>query len=485
MAVLTKEDRNILKRNYESYVKKVTDVRGKLTSSQEDTLLLTFNNAARVLEEGQKRVNEGIIRSGISQPSGISWFPEHMINMIAKMSASSIIEDLIWVQPIDSPQGQITFWDMTYGDSRGDNLQGNVMINDLGVSVNHTSRNRFASGRICGEPATIVGGKVELHVAHMPMLIDADNQIIFTDAGDSSKRYALRKTGTSSWELRALDAQGYPIGSDLLMAGTLEVNPDSGLVMFASENEAFSKLSSVFVDYTQDLGSAPSLAGRPVFRMRNEPIHALPHKLRVEYSFDAGYMYQNTFGIDLQKTLIDNCTMEMKQERDNEVIDNLLRQAGNHTMWDRTNTNYISQREHDESFCGELQKCANKIYQKSYKFRGNWAVVGIEGLNVLMNIGRPRFEPNYVENPNGPYVAGVLDNSLKIICSPYIRENEYLVGHKSILENSCALLADYLPIMHTDWLTRNTFTVESGFISMWAYKMLRPELLVRGEIKGY
>ena len=51
MATLTKEDRMILKRNYNSYVEQVRKVRD-LTPEQETNLLLTFNNAARVLEEG-------------------------------------------------------------------------------------------------------------------------------------------------------------------------------------------------------------------------------------------------------------------------------------------------------------------------------------------------------------------------------------------------------------------------------------------------
>lgn len=485
MATLTKEDRMILKRNYNSYVEQVRKVRD-LTPEQETNLLLTFNNAARVLEEGQKRVTEGVVRNGISQPSNIQWFPEHMINMIAKMSASSIIEDLINVQAIDSSMGQIVFFQTVYGDSRGDDLQGNIMVNDMGVSMNHTGRNRYASGRINGEPATLAGtGTVELHLSHLPLKMDADNTIIFNDASNSGTRYALRKTSADSnaFELKALDAQGYPTGGNLLTT-PVEMNTDSGLVAFTA-GAPFATLKGVFIDYTQDLGSAPALSGRVRLEQRVEPIQASPHKLRVEYSFDAGYMYQNSFGIDIQKTLIDQCTMEMKQERDNEVIDNLLRQAGNHSMWDRTNTNYISQREHDESFIGELNAAATTIFQRSHRFRGNWAVVGTKGLNILMNVGRPRFEPNYVEEPQGPYVAGVLDNSLKVICSPYIRENEYLVGHKSTLPNASAILAEYLPIMHTDWLTRNTFSVESGFISMWGYKLLRPELLVRGEIKGY
>ena len=487
MAMLTTEDVKLLKNQYKEAVDRVRSVRD-MTEEQEKTLLLTLNNAANVIQDGAQRrqVNESVIRGGISQPQNIAWFPQHMINMTAKMAASSILEDLVWVQAIDQPMGQIVFFQSEYGDTRGDNIQGNVMINDLGAMQNHKSRNRYASGRISGEPATVVGGQVELHLSHMPLLVDADNGIIFSDASNSGTRFILRRTGSASYELRELDVHNYAVGANLLDTSTapVEVNPESGLVSFTAGG-SFASLSSVYVDYTQDLSSAPALSGRIRLVQRVEPIQAMPHKLRVEYSFDAGYMYQNSFGIDIQKVLIDQCTMEMKQERDNEVIDNLLRQAGNKTMWDRTNTNYISQREHDESFIGALNAAATTIFQRSQNFRGNWAVVGTHGLNILMNVGRPRFEPNYVEAPQGPYVAGILDNSLKVICSPFLRENEFLVGHKSTLMNASALVADYLPIMHTDWLTHDTFKVESGFISYWGYKLVRPELLVRGEIKGY
>ena len=489
MAMLTTEDFKLLKTQFKDALESVRKVRD-MSDDQEKTFLLTLNNAANVLQDGTQRraANESVIRGGISQPQNIAWFPQHMINMTARMAASSILEDLVWVQAIDSPMGQVVFFQSEYGDTRGDNGRGDVMINDLGATQNYRSRNRYASGRISGEPAAVAGGEVELHCSHLPMLIDADNGIIFTDAANSGTRFILRRTGANSYELKALDTHNYAVGNDLLdtSKNPVEVDPESGLVKFTAQaGSEFAKLTSVYVDYTQDLSSAPALSGRVRLVQRVEPIQAMPHKLRVEYSFDAGYMYQNSFGIDIQKTLIDQCTMEMKQERDNEVIDNLLRQAGNKTMWDRTNTNYISQREHDESFIGCLNAAATTIFQRSQNFRGNWAVVGTHGLNILMNVGRPRFEPNYVEAPQGPYVAGILDNNLKVICSPYLRENEFLVGHKSTLMNASALVADYLPIMHTDWLTHDTFKVESGFISYWGYKLVRPELLVRGEIKGY
>ena len=145
MAMLTTEDFKLLKTQFKDALESVRKVRD-MSDDQEKTFLLTLNNAANVLQDGTQRraANESVIRGGISQPQNIAWFPQHMINMTARMAASSILEDLVWVQAIDSPMGQVVFFQSEYGDTRGDNGRGDVMINDLGATQNYRSRNRYA-----------------------------------------------------------------------------------------------------------------------------------------------------------------------------------------------------------------------------------------------------------------------------------------------------------------------------------------------------
>ena len=100
-----------------------------------------------------------------------------------------------------------------------------------------------------------------------------------------------------------------------------------------------------------------------------------------------------------------------------------------------------------------------------------------------MSVGRPRFEPSGLANLNGPTVVGTLDNAMKVIFSPYVKRNEFLVGYKGeSYVDSGMIIGDYLPIASTDFITLDDFVGRAGFVSIWGSKMVNPNMYVKGLI---
>lgn len=478
--MITETDKKYLLESWKRYVQTVDKVRPMDQAGQVHFARVLENTKQALRQRGIS--NEGLVRNGITQGSDITWFPDHVINMVSALYASQIAEELVSIQPLDNPIGQVVFLQYLYGDTRGDNTMGQSMINEFGAMQNGDQRNRYASQIIDGEPLTSTGGnKIDAYLQNLPVLFDAMHPIDLLDNSKSGTVYRLKKTSETTYACVEVNPQGYEVGGDLIDTDSeVIINPESGHIKITLKTTMDAGCNA---RYSQDLSSGPSMAGRVTLHLKTEQIKAEPHKLRAQYVFDAGYSLSKSHGIDIEQCLIDACTTEIRHERDMEVINLLMKQAPSSVQWNRQNSNYISQKEHNESFLTTLFAAASEIAFRTKKVFGNWVVVGKEGLDTIMSVGRPRFEPTGLANLNGPTVVGTLDNAMKVIFSPYVKRNEFLVGYKGeSYVDAGMILGDYLPIASTDFITLDDFVSRKGFVSIYGTKLVNPNMYVRGLI---
>ena len=71
---------------------------------------------------------------------------------------------------------------------------------------------------------------------------------------------------------------------------------------------------------------------------------------------------------------------------------------------------------------------------------------------------------------------------MKVIYSPYIPEDAYLVGYKGSDMDAGFVVADFLPITKTDMVMLDDFVGRQGLVSYYGTKMLNPDMYVRGKI---
>ncbi len=473
----------------------VESIRGGMSDDAKDTLAKVLNNTNNALNDLRTisaMKNENVCRDvPSSQYSGIDWFPEHSIDMVSAIYASQIIDDIVSVQSIDSPLGVIRFLQYVYGQDRGFAKRNEVAIDQWGAMRGADNGKFVARERIDGEilgNATAAGAdtgnvKVEGFVQHLPLKVDCDSPIVLHD--ETANRTFYVRSRKCGWKVSEVDMDGHESDLDEDDAKVKLLSPESGELSIEISNKLMSDGAQVIVSYFQDLSEVPTDSMNLELRLRTEVIKAVPHKIRANFSFDASYALSKAHGINVEDSLVNACTAEIRQERDNEVIGILMRQAGNRREWDRTVTSYISQHDHDMSFLNEIFACASLINFETKRGFGNWVVVGRQGLNIIKSAGSDHFKAAGATLPNnGAFVVGELEGQIKVIYSPYIPQDAYLVGYKGGDMDAGFVVADFLPITKTDLVMLDDFVGRQGLVSYYGTKMLNPKMYVVGKIVG-
>lgn len=479
---------NVVLEAWKNKVDVVSEVRGGMSEEAQSTLARVLNNTNNALNDlraiGAIK-NESVCRDVPASnwtSSTIDWFPEHSIDMVSAIYASQIIDDIVSVQSIDSPVGVIRFLQYVYGEDRGNARRGDVAIDQWGAMRGVDEGKHVACERVADEVPSgeaVSDGNVHAFLQRLPLRLDARCGVTFNNA-DKNESYRAERCADGNFKVYQLDAEGYR-GSEITGA-EFSADPESGEIKLSGVARIAAD-DTITITYFQDLTHCPTDSMNLELRLKTEMIKAVPHKIRANFAFDASYALSKAHGINVEESLVNACTAEIRQERDNAVIDILRRQAANKREWDRKVTSYISQSDHDQSFLSELFACASLINFETKRGFGNWVVVGRIGLNIIKS-ANGRFKPagNTLPN-NGAFVAGTVDDGeLKVIYSPYFPEDEYLVGYKGADMDAGFVVADFLPITKTDLVMLDDFVGRQGLVSYYGTKMLNNRMYVSGKI---
>lgn len=482
---------NVILEAWQKKINVVESIRGGMSDDAKKTLANVLTNTDKALNDLRainSMKNEAVCRdTNASQYSGIDWFPEHSIDMVSAIYASQIIDDIVSVQSIDSPLGVIRFLQYVYGQDRGYAKRGGVAIDQWGAMQGAAQGRFVASERIEAEQLgkaslTTDNNNLEIHgfVQHLPVKTDADSPLVLMNEG-TNETYYIRNY-KDGWKVSKIESDGTESGFDTASVTTL--TPDSGEICITLPKACGTEGQDEWaITYYQDLSEVPTDSMNLELRLRTEIIKAVPHKIRANFAFDASYALSKAHGINVEDSLVNACTAEIRQERDNEVISILMRQAGNRRTWSRKVTSYISQHDHDMSFLNEIFACASLINYETKRGFGNWVVVGRQGLNIIKSAGSDHFKAAGATLPNnGAFVVGELEGQIKVIYSPYVPQDAYLVGYKGSDMDAGFVVADFLPITKTDLVMLDDFVGRQGLVSYYGTKMLNPKMYCVGRI---
>lgn len=130
----------------------------------------------------------------------------------------------------------------------------------------------------------------------------------------------------------------------------------------------------------------------------------------------------------------------------------------------------------------KLNQAAAGIYQATRLARPNRLSVGTNVATYISMING--FQAESLEDTVGPYKVGRLDQ-FEIYCDPNYDPDKWVMSCKSndIRKNS-ALFGEYMPFTDTQAIGLANMSVQQGYATMYAMKVVNPQTVVSGKIVG-
>lgn len=210
------------------------------------------------------------------------------------------------------------------------------------------------------------------------------------------------------------------------------------------------------------------------------------HELACYWSIYSAFAAQQEYGANIGDIAKEAAFSELTAEINTKGFAELLRAASYKPQfnWDASPvlSGSVVPSDYLNMFKLKLNQAAASIYQATRLAQPNRLVVGS---NVASYIGMINgFQAEAASENVGPYKLGRLDQ-FEIYCDPNYNPDMWVMACKSndIRRNS-ALFGEYMPLTNTDAIGLANASVQQGYATMYAMKVVNPDTVVSGKLLG-
>lgn len=411
------------------------------------------------LNEGDQQLNEAPMKTSATHADGRNVIPNVLFPVIRRVFPSLIANQLVSVQPIQSPTGVIYYIDYTFSDTKGNITSGD----EYSANANQTSPAyavHYSSEKL---------GPVTVDIAADGSgVADFANQLdFFGGTNPVWKRvevYGQSLTGV----LQNNVAKFFNVGS-----ATGEVDVDvtvgAGSATFDTSSGLTEGTYKVFAVYDQESSAnIPDME----FSIRSSNVSTTERKLRIRWTKESEQDMRAYHKIDVESELVKVASMEMNYEIDREILrfigDIVTPELSFYHDW--TNDASSTGNNSAGNYLDRHRAMAQKMYQASAKIAqynrqgpASWAVVSPQTAAILNML--PDYKGEIAGGTFSVFEAGQLGSGLKIYVDPNrhgSEATEILLGFKSSNSTYGAGVV-YSP--YTNWMS-NTIQNPDNFDSV-------------------
>lgn len=210
------------------------------------------------------------------------------------------------------------------------------------------------------------------------------------------------------------------------------------------------------------------------------------HELACYWSIYSAFAAQQEYGANISNMAKDAAFSELTAEINTAGFEALKKSASFNPQynWDATPVQQGSVVPSDylNMFKLKLGQAAASVYQATNLTRPNKLTVGTNVAEYIQMIDG--FKADNIEDTVGPYKLGKL-NTFDVYVAPTYDPNEWVMSCKSndIRRNS-ALFGEYMPFVDTQAIGLANASVQQGYATMYAMKVVNPATVVSGKIIG-
>lgn len=210
------------------------------------------------------------------------------------------------------------------------------------------------------------------------------------------------------------------------------------------------------------------------------------HELACYWSIYSAFAAQQEYGANIGDIAKEAAFSELTAEINSQGFAELAKAAAYKPQfnWDASPvlSGAVVPSDYLNMFKLKLGQAAASVYQTTRLARPNRLVVGSTAAEYIGMING--FTAESTEETVGPYKFGKLDQ-FDIYVDPNYDPNKWVMSCKSndIRRNS-ALFGEYMPVTNTDALGLANASVQQGYATMYAMKVVNPDTVVSGQILG-
>lgn len=394
--------------------------------------------------------------------------------MLSIVAENLIAQDLVSVQPLDGPSGQIFYMNFTTGQAKGSTPKGSTVWD---ARTGHVDRYQDSSDRVENEVVSVTNATGDLSGANLSYTPVMPGSVTVTLAGSTGNVQFLD------------DGEGLLVATPTLAGASGTIDYFTGAITLttthAQANETASK--SVTATYSYSVELNPN-AQQMDFEILASPIFVQERKLRGRWSTEAAQALDALHKVNAENVVSTAIANQLQWEIDREIIEDLRRQAGaGLVIWDaRIPTNaHISFTEHKLSFYDAITTASNFIYRATNRVKANWILCGIQAANVLETL--PQFDAasGSKAEVDGVSMLGTLGR-YKVYVDPHYPVAEALVGYKgNDFVRAGYIFAPWILLYSTPLVVLDDFIARKGFSSQYGKKMINSKFYAKILIEGY
>ena len=413
---------------------------------------------------------------GATNTSNIAARPEFM-ELLPLFVQKLLILDVFGSVAMKSRQQLIPYFKViaenTKGDTKAGTIMNSPMVNLQGMDPNFTGK--VVKNEIIGSEA---GAFSVASLMYTPVLNGSVNIVaniagvsqIFTDDGGGT---ILDGTGA---EVGSID---YDIGMiDMTIAGlTLAAGDTVKVSTYQYDNE------TVGPDANGEYGAK---MGKVYLQLDEFNLVAEAHELASYWSIFSAFAAQQEYGSSIADLSKEAAFSELTAEINTKGF-KALEQAARFKPqfnWDAgpVLSGSVVPSDYLNMFKLKLGQAAASIYQATRLTRPNRLVMGANVAEYMKMING--FSVDNTEDTVGPYKLGTLDK-FECYVEPSYDPNKWVMSCKSAdIRRNSGLFGEYMPFTNTDAIGLANSSVQQGYATMYAMKVVNPDTVVSGKITG-
>lgn len=428
---------------------------------------------ARQLSSNMRRGGQSIMAA--TNTSNIMARPD-FLELLPLFVQKLLVTDVFGSIAMRSRQQLVPYFKVIAENTKGETKAGDIMnspfVNRQGQDPNFTGR--VVKNEIVGE-----GNYDAMFAAYVPVLPNSVT-VSVVEAGATTPY-----TDNGAGQLVDVDGaeQGYIDYSTGNVVLTTAPGADAQVKMtYQYDNETVGP-------HTQDSlahGQYGASMGKVYLQLDEFNLIAEAHQLASYWSVYSAFAAQTEYGGNIGDIAKEAAVSEITAEINANAFAVLEKAAAYKPQynWDAAPvlSGSVVPSDYLNMFKLKLGQAAASVYQRTRLSRPNRIVCGTNVAEYMAMING--FKADNIEDTVGPYKFGSLDQ-FEVYVDPNYDPNKWVMACKNndIRRNS-ALFGEYMPITETDPITLANASVQQGWATMYAMKVVNPDTVVSGKITG-